>query len=93
MLDELGYRVLSGISCGLKRRQVQKRLTLDISLKMDCCALSKSEATSLRLCSIAASSPTARVMRVASCVRRLWSMFNSLGEPGAKNALYKPVDG
>lgn len=65
-------------------------LTLDINLKIEFCAFSNRDATSTRLCIIALSSPTARVMRVASCVRRAWSMLSSFGEPGAKNALYKP---
>jgi hypothetical protein len=45
-------------------------LTLDINLNIEFCAFSKSDATSIKLCIIAVSSPTARVILVASCVRR-----------------------
>lgn len=65
-------------------------LTLDISLKTDPCASRNSPTTSCRLLSIESSSPTALVIRPARLFLKLWSMFNSQGEPGARNALYKP---
>ena len=61
--------------------------TLAISLNTEFCAWSNSLATSSKLLTIASSSPTARVIRAARAVRKLWSMFSSHGEPGAKKAL------
>ena len=68
-----------------------KVLTLDISLNTEVCASLNSATTSCRLLSMASSSPTARVMRAARLLRRLWSMLSSHGEPGARKALYRPA--
>ena len=67
--------------------------TLAMSLNTLVCAWSNRTATSSRLVSISVSSPTARVMRPARAFRRLWSMFSSHGEPGARKALYRPENG
>ncbi len=68
-----------------------KILTLDISLKTEFCASSNRSTTSCRLFSMDSSSPTARVIRLARLFLKLWSIFSSQGEPGARKALYKPV--
>ncbi len=61
--------------------------TLDMSLKTESCASLNSETTSCSDLIICSSSPTARVMRAARLLRKLWSMLSSHGEPGARNAL------
>ena len=62
-------------------------LTLDISFTTDTWASRNSPTTSCKLISIESSSPTARVIRAARLFLKLWSMFSSQGDPGAKNAL------
>lgn len=67
---------------------VTRMLTPAISLNTCCCARSKRAATSLKLEYIALSSfATARVIREAMSCRSVWSIFNSHGDPGARNAL------
>lgn len=60
-------------------------------MKTESWAASNSWTTSVRDLTMEASSPTARVMRLARLLRRAWSMLSSHGEPGARNALYRPT--
>lgn len=64
--------------------------TLDMSLKTEACASLNRLTTSCKLFNIESSSPTARVIRPARLFLRLWSIFSSQGDPGARNALYRP---
>jgi hypothetical protein len=90
--DEFGNGVLQNPVS----RRVQGSLregithTLDISLKTEVWAISKRLTTSVKLFSMDASSPTARVIRLARLLRRACSMLSSHGEPGARKALYRP---
>lgn len=89
VLEKLRYGVLEDVSVNIA--QTAGLLTLDINLNTEVCAWSNNLATSSRLLTISLSSPTARVIRLAKLLRRLWSMLSSQGDPGAKNALYSPA--
>lgn len=88
-LDEFRHRILRWLSANNHRQisRIANGRTLDMSLKTDACASLKRATTSCKLLSMESSSPTARVIRPARLLRRLWSMFSSHGEPGARKAL------
>lgn len=91
---ELGHRILLMMSANRFKKSPPAAipLTLDISLKTEPWASRNRLTTSCRLFNIESSSPTARVIRPARLFLRLWSMFNSHGEPGARKALYRPAE-
>ena len=83
----LGTESFTWSQLATKSRSDTYILTLDMSLKTEAWASLNRLTTSCRLFSIESSSPTARVIRPARLFLRLWSMFSSQGEPGARNAL------
>lgn len=88
---KFGYRILPLMSANRwKSQPTTMPLTLDMSLKTEPWASRNRLTTSCRLFNIESSSPTARVIRPARLFLKLWSIFNSQGEPGARNALYRP---